>query len=104
MLQTATQQIKVLLPGKHSVLQRKAISRSQENIYRFLNNNGCNLVPSVLACGGNRAFFNHITTGAFIPVGPLLAPVVKQYFQMSWALLIISKNSSILKKLHLHAF
>ena len=29
-------------------------------------------------------FLNYITTG----VGPLLAPVVKQDFQMNWALLI----------------
>ena len=36
----------------------------------------------------SRAFFNYITTGAFTPVGPLLAPVVKQDFQMNWALLI----------------
>jgi hypothetical protein len=39
----------------------------------------------------DRAFFNYITTGAFTPVGPLLAPVVKQDFQTNWALLIISK-------------
>jgi hypothetical protein len=50
-----------------------------------------------------RAFFNYVTTGAFTPVGPLLAPVVKHDFQMSWALLIISKKST-LKKLHLPAF
>ena len=36
-----------------------------------------------------RAFFNYITTGAFTPVGPLLAPVVKHDFQMNWDLLII---------------
>jgi hypothetical protein len=34
--------------------------------------------------------FNYMTTGAFTTVGPLLAPVVKHDFQMSWALLIIS--------------
>jgi hypothetical protein len=45
------------------------------------------------------AFFNYITTGAFTPVGPLLAPVVKQDFQMNWAILIISKMSTLLKKL-----
>jgi hypothetical protein len=33
----------------------------------------------------------------------MLAPVVKHDFQMSWALLIISKKST-LKKLHLPAF
>ena len=44
-----------------------------------------------------------ITTGAFTPVGPLLAPVVKYNFQMSWALLIISKRLTLLKKLHLPA-
>jgi hypothetical protein len=48
--------------------------------------------------------FNYITTGALTPVGPLLAPVVKKYFQMSWALLNISKKSFLLKKLHLPAF
>jgi hypothetical protein len=46
----------------------------------------------------NRAFFNYITTGAFTPVGPLLAPVVKHDFQMSWALLIISKRLTLLEK------
>ena len=51
-----------------------------------------------------RAFFNYITTGAFPPVGPLLAPVVKHDFRMSWALLIISKRLTLLKNLHLHAF
>ena len=52
-----------------------------------------------------RAFFNYVTTGAFTPVGPLFAPVVKQDSQMNWALLIISKNeSTLLKKLHLPAF
>jgi hypothetical protein len=30
--------------------------------------------------------------------------IVKRYFQMSWALSIISKKSSLLKKLHLRAF
>ena len=48
-----------------------------------------------------RAFFNYITTGAYTPVGPLLAPVVKHDFQMSWALLIISKKSTLLKELYL---
>jgi hypothetical protein len=42
-----------------------------------------------------RAFFNYITTGAFTPVGPLFAPVVKQDSQMNWAILIISKKSKI---------
>jgi hypothetical protein len=51
-----------------------------------------------------RAFFNYITTGAFTPVGPLLAPVVKQDFQMNWALLITSKKPTLLKKLHLPSF
>jgi hypothetical protein len=37
---------------------------------------------------GLRAFFNYVTTGAFTPIGPLLAPVVKHDFQMNWALLI----------------
>ena len=32
-----------------------------------------------------QGIFNYITTGAFTPVSHLLAPVVKQYFQMSWA-------------------
>ena len=45
----------------------------------------------------NRAFFNYITTGAFTPVGPLLAPAVKHDFQMNWALLIISKRLTLLK-------
>jgi hypothetical protein len=36
-----------------------------------------------------RAFLNYTTTGAFTPVGPLLALVVKHDFQMNWALLII---------------
>ena len=50
-------------------------------------------------------FFNYITTGTFTPVGPLLTPVVKQDFQMNWALLIISKKSILLiEKLHLPAF
>jgi hypothetical protein len=35
---------------------------------------------------------------------PLLAPIVEQDFQMNWALLIISKRSTFLKKLHLPAF
>ena len=50
--------------------------------------------------------FNYITTGTFTPcsMGPLLVPVVKRYFQMSWALSIITKKSSLLKKLHLRAF
>ena len=53
----------------------------------------------------SRAFFNYITTaGAFTPVSPLFAPVVKQDSQMSWTLLIISKKSTLLKKLHLPAF
>jgi hypothetical protein len=43
------------------------------------------------ATGTGRAFFNYITTGAFTPVGPLFAPVVKQDSQMNWALLIIRK-------------
>jgi hypothetical protein len=47
-----------------------------------------------------RAFFNYITTGAFTPVGPLFVPVVKQDSQMKWALLIISKKLTLLKKLH----
>jgi hypothetical protein len=34
----------------------------------------------------------------------LLAPVVKHEFQMSWALLIISKRLTFLKKLHLSVF
>jgi hypothetical protein len=34
----------------------------------------------------------------------LLAPVVKHDFQMSWALLIISKRSTLLKKQHLSSF
>jgi hypothetical protein len=51
-----------------------------------------------------RAFFNYITTGAFTPVGPLLAPVVKHDFQMNWALLITSKRLTLLKMLHLPAF
>ena len=51
-----------------------------------------------------RAFFNYITTGAFTPVGPLLAPVVKHDFQMNWALLIISKRLTLLRMLHLPAF
>jgi hypothetical protein len=51
-----------------------------------------------------RAFFNYITTGAFTPVGPLLAPVVNPDIQMNWALLIISKTLTLLKKLHLPAF
>jgi hypothetical protein len=46
----------------------------------------------------NRAFFNYITTGAFTPVGPLLAPVVKHDFQMSWALLIISTRLTLVEK------
>jgi hypothetical protein len=33
----------------------------------------------------------YITTGAFTPVGPLFAPVVKQDSQMNWTLLIIRK-------------
>jgi hypothetical protein len=57
-----------------------------------------------LAMATGRAFFNYITTGAFTPVGPLLAPVVKHDFQMNWALLIISKRLTLLKKLHLPAF
>jgi hypothetical protein len=57
-------------------------------------------------CTANvRAFFNYVTTGAFTPVGPLLTPVVKQDFQMNWALLIISKKSILLtENLHLPAF
>ena len=51
-----------------------------------------------------RAFFNYITTGVFTPVGPLLAPVVKQDFQTNWVPLIISKRLTLLKKLHLPAF
>jgi hypothetical protein len=39
-------------------------------------------VPGLsLAVPHCRAFFNYITTGAFTPVGPLLAPVVKQVFR-----------------------
>ena len=38
-------------------------------------------------------FFNFITTGAFTPVGPLLAPVVKQDFQMNWAFFIYMISS-----------
>ena len=34
----------------------------------------------------------------------MLAPVVKHDFQMSWALLIISEKSTLLKKLRLPAF
>jgi hypothetical protein len=41
---------------------------------------------------------------AFTPVGPLFSPVVKQDSQMNWALLINSKKSTLLKKLHLRAF
>jgi hypothetical protein len=52
----------------------------------------------------DRAFFNYITTGVYTPVGPLLAPVVKHDFQMSWALLIISKRLTLLKMLHLPVF
>jgi hypothetical protein len=37
-----------------------------------------------------QGIFNYITTGAFTPVGPLLAPIVKH----------ISKKSTLLKKLH----
>jgi hypothetical protein len=51
--------------------------------------------------GPCRAFFNEITTGTFTSVGPLLSPVVNHDFQMNWALLIISKRLSLLKKLHL---
>jgi hypothetical protein len=47
----------------------------------------------------SRAFFKYITTGAFTPVCPLFAPVVKQDSQINWALLIISKKSTLLKKL-----
>jgi hypothetical protein len=63
--------------------------------YRFLKG-----IHSVTwNCELDRAFFNYITTGAFTPVGPLLAPVVKQDFQMNWAHLIISKKSTLLKNL-----
>ena len=51
-----------------------------------------------------RAFFNYITTGAFTPVGPLFAPVVKQDSQMNWALLIISKKLTLLKSCILPVF
>jgi hypothetical protein len=54
-------------------------------------------------------FLNYITTGAFTLVGHLLAPVVKQYFQMSWAPFdhLIVKNQTCWKScmvLHLPAF
>jgi hypothetical protein len=32
-----------------------------------------------------QGIFNYVTTGAFTPVGPLFAPVVKQDFKMTWA-------------------
>jgi hypothetical protein len=51
-----------------------------------------------------QGIFNYITTETFTPVGPLLVPLVKRYFQMSWALSITTKKSSLLKKLHLRAF
>jgi hypothetical protein len=57
-----------------------------------------------LAARPHTGHFLTITTGAFAPVGPLLAPVVKHDFQMSWALLIISKRLTLLKKLYLPAF
>jgi hypothetical protein len=41
---------------------------------------------------------------AFTPVGPLFAPVVKQNSQKNLALLIISRKSTLLKKLNLPAF
>ena len=63
------------------------------------------ILVCLCGCQGNgRAFFNYITTGAFTPVGPMFAPVVKQDSQMNWALLIICKKSTLLKKLHLPAF
>jgi hypothetical protein len=37
-----------------------------------------------LAARPHTGHFLTITTGAFAPVGPLLAPVVKHDFQMSW--------------------
>jgi hypothetical protein len=46
---------------------------------------------------GKFPVFNYITTGAF-------TPLVKHDFQMNWALLIIIKKSTLLKKLHLPAF
>ena len=57
-------------------------------------------------CGNSRGVPGHfltVTTGAFTPVDPLLAPVVKQCFQMSWALLIMNEKVFLLKKLHLPA-
>ena len=57
-----------------------------------------------LAARPHTGHFLTIATGAFAPVGPLLAPVVKHDFQMSWALLIISKRLTLLKKLYLPAF
>ena len=57
--------------------------------FHFLKRRGGKIYSEVQG----RAFFNlYITTGAYTPVGPLFAPVVKQDSQMNWALLIISKT------------
>jgi hypothetical protein len=68
------------------------------------HHNICKKLFQLITIDSHRAFFNYITTGAFTPVGPLLAPVVKHDFQINRALLIISNlKSTLLKMLHLPA-
>jgi hypothetical protein len=47
------------------------------------------LSPSARVCISDTdrlgTFFNYITTGAFTPVGPVLAPVVNLDFLVEWA-------------------
>ena len=77
---------------------------STMNDYRGSAMNDYTMVVVIFSATPRRALFNYITTGAFTSVGSLFAPVVKQDSQMNWALLIISKKSTLLKKLHLPAF
>jgi hypothetical protein len=71
---------------------------STMNDYRGSAMNDYTMVVVIFSATPRRALFNYITTGAFTSVGSLFAPVVKQDSQMNWALLIISKKSTLLPK------